>query len=201
MFSFFLHGDILIMIKARKLNKKFESQQPAKDIESVLADMDSMARGIIRYGMENTGICDLMEEAAERLDVDYHDEDPDVQKAIEDEMMALEDAARECCSKIIDAIDSVWPVSGLTPAQKQRLGWELEDLNCYDAKPFDDPQAYVGCVVADYALHDDQGSLEGLEFACENALEETEEVDMDESARRRRNVRRVVENKRRIARR
>lgn len=178
-------------------NKKLEAQAPAKDLESVLADMDSMARGVIRYGMEATGICDLTENAAERLDVDWHDEDPEVQKAIDDERMSLEEAANECCSKIIDAIDSVWPVSKLTPAQKQRLGWELEDLNCYGAKPFDDPHAYVGCVVADYALHDDNGSLEALEFSCENALDETEEIDMDESRRRRRNIRRVIESKRR----
>lgn len=158
-------------------DKKFESQEPVQDIEKVLADMDSMARGVIRYGMETTGICDLTEEAAERLDLDWQDKDPEVQKSIDDEMMALEEAATECCSKIIDAIDSVWPVSKLTLAQRKRLEREIEDLNCYGARPFEDPHGYVGCVVADYALHDDAESLNNLEFACENALEEDEEMD------------------------
>lgn len=158
-------------------DKKLESQEQVKNIQSVLSDMDSMARGVIRYGMENTGICDLTEEAAERLDLDWHDEDPEVQKSIEDERMALEEAANECCSKIINAIDSVWPVSKLTLAQRKRLEREIEDLNCYGARPFEDPHGYVGCVVADYALYDDSESLNNLEFACENALEEEEEMD------------------------
>lgn len=181
-------------------DKKFESQEPVQDIEKVLADMDSMARGVIRYGMEATGICDLTENAAERLDVDWHDEDPEVQKAIDDERMALEEAANECCSKIIDAIDLVWPVSKLTLAQRKRLEREIEDLNCYGARPFEDPHGYVGCVVADYALHDDAESLNNLEFACENALEEEDDdEDMDESVKKgktesKKNSRRICES-------
>jgi hypothetical protein len=61
----------------------------------------------------------------------------------------------------------------------------------------EDPNTFVKLIVAEYALSEDNGLLEALEFACQNALDETEEIDMDESVqRRRRNLRRVIESRR-----
>lgn len=185
----------------KRISKRFESQRPVRNIEEVLSDMDETARGIMRYGVENAGIADLMDEAEQNLDADYWEADKEgdeeTKKAIEDEMERMENEATECCGKIIDAIDSVWPVSELTPAQKQRLGWELEDLKAYDTRAMEDPNTFVKLIVAEYALSEDNGLLEALEFACQNALDETEEIDMDESVqRRRRNLRRVIESRR-----
>ena len=185
----------------KRISKRFESQRPVRNIEEVLADMDETARGIMRYGVENAGIADLMGAAEQNLDADYwkadKEGDEETKKAIEDEMERMENEATECCGKIIDAIDSVWPVSELTPAQKQRLGWELDDLKAYDTRAMEDPNTFVKLIVAEYALSEDNGLLEALEFACQNALDETEEIDMDESVqRRRRNLRRVIESRR-----
>ena len=185
----------------KRISKRFESQRPVRNIEEVLADMDETARGIMRYGVENADIADLMSAAEQNLDADYwkadKEGDEETKKAIEDEMERMENEATECCGKIIDAIDSVWPVSELTPAQKQRLGWELDDLKAYDTRAMEDPNTFVKLIVAEYALSEDNGLLEALEFACQNALDETEEIDMDESVqRRRRNLRRVIENRR-----
>jgi hypothetical protein len=185
----------------KRISKRFESQRPVRNIEEVLADMDETARGIIRYGVENAGIADLMDEAEQNLDADYwkadKEGDEETKKAIEDEMERMENEATECCGKIIVTIDSVWPVSELTPAQRQRLGWELEDLKAYDTRAMEDPNTFVKLIVAEYALSEDNGLLEALEFACQNALDETEEIDMDESVqRRRRNLRRVIESRR-----
>lgn len=171
----------------KRISKRFESQRPVRNIEEVLADMDETARGIMRYGVENAEIADLMSQAEQNLDADYWEADKEgdeeTKKAIEDEMERMENEATECCGKIIDAIDSVWPVSELTPAQKQRLGWELEDLKAYDTRAMEDPNTFVKLIVAEYALSEDNGLLEALEFACQNALDEEDE-EMDESVKK-----------------
>lgn len=171
----------------KRISKRFESQRPVRNIEEVLADMDETARGIMHYGVENAEIADLMSQAEQNLDADYwkadKEGDEETKKAIEDEMERMENEATECCRKIIDAIDSVWPVSELTPAQKQRLGWELEDLKAYDTRAMEDPNTFVKLIVAEYALSYDNGLLEALEFACQNALDE-EDDEMDESVKK-----------------
>ena len=191
-------------MKNRRIIKRFESQYDPqlKDdaIQSYLADMDDTARGIIRYGMEAAEIADLMEEAESRLDADYwkadEDGDEETKKAIEDEMERIENEAIECCRKIIDAIDSVLPYSKLTHAQKERLKREFENLKAYDTWAIEDPVTFVKLIVAEYALSEDNGLLDEFEFAIQNALDEDEEDEMDESIRRRRNLRRVIESHR-----
>lgn len=188
----------------RRIIKRFESQYDPqlKDdaIQSYLADMDDTARGIIRYGMEAAEIADLMEEAESRLDADYwkadEDGDEETKKAIEDEMERIENEATECCGKIIDAIDSVLPYSKLTHAQKERLKREFENLKAYDTWAIEDPVTFVKLIVAEYALSESNDLLDEFEFVFQNALDEDDDDDMDESIRRRRNLRRVIESHR-----
>ena len=194
----------------KRISKRFESEDSLNAILSYLADMDEIARGIMRYGVENAEIADLMAEAESRLDADYwkadKEGDEETKKAIEDEMERIENEATECCGKIIDIIGTV--PSNLTLAQKKRLKREFDDLKAYDTLATEDPITFVKLIVADYAINEDNGLLDNLEFAIQNALEETDdEDDMDESIQRRRcNLRRVIEsirakkeNKRRVS--
>lgn len=188
----------------RKFSKHFESQYDPRikdhEIQSYLSDMDSIARGIIRYGMEASEIADLMEEAESRLDADYwkadEEGDEETKKAIEDEMERMENEATECCRKIIDAIDSVLPYSKLTYAQKERLKREFEDLKAYDTWAMEDLVTFVKLIVAEYALNESNELLDEFESVFQNALDEDDDDDMDESIRRRRNLRRVIESHR-----
>ena len=177
-----------------RMRRRFEALSDSDELDDILVKMDNTAHAIIRYGMENTDICDLTEEASEKLDVDYHDKSPEVQNAIDKERDRMEDEATECCAKLLDAIDSIYPVSKLKPAQKRKLEKELKDLNCYGAKPLEEPSTYVKCIVADYVLHEDNDSLSNFEFACENALEEDDDDDMDESVKSRRSLRMIKES-------
>jgi len=177
-----------------RMRRRFEALSDSDELDDILVRMDNTAHAIIRYGMENTNICDLTEEASEKLDVDYHDKSPEVQNAIDKERDRMEDEATECCAKLLDAIDSIYPVSKLKPAQKRKLEKEFKDLNCYGAKPLEDPSTYVKCIVADYVLHEDNDSLSNFEFACENALEEDEDDDMEESVQRRRSRKMIKES-------
>ena len=116
-------------------------------LEQTLSRMSDTAYGIIRYGVESSNICDLLETAAENLDVDWHDKDQMVQDDLDKEMRRIEADATECCSKIIDAIDSLSPLSNLAPIQLSYLEKELRNLNCYGAKPLDEPSEYVAVVI------------------------------------------------------
>lgn len=161
-------------ILKRRRNESLKSLTE-KQMENILADINDTALAVVRYGMENTGICDLMETAAENLDIDWHDRENE--SAIEEEMTRLEDNARDAVNVITNAIDSIWPLSNLNRAQKQRLCFGLEDLSCYGAKAVDNPKEYAKVIIATFALHDDTSDVDDLCFAIENALEETEYIE------------------------
>lgn len=164
-------------ILKRRRNESLESLNE-KQMEDILADINDTALDVVRYGMENTGICDLMATAAENLDLDWRDKKNE--PAIEEEMTRLEDNARDAVDAITNAIDLIWPLSKLNRAQKQRLCFELEDLSCYGAKAVDDPSGYAKIIIATFALHDDTTDVDDLRFAIENALEETEYVERNQ---------------------
>lgn len=161
------------ILKCRR-NEALESLTE-KQMENILADINDTALDVVRYGMENTGICDLMETAAENLDIDWRDKENE--SAIEEEMTRLEDNARDSVNTITSAIDRIWPLSKLNRAQKQRLCFGLEDLSCYGAKAVDNPSEYAKVIIATFALHDDTTDVDDLCFAIDNALEETEYVE------------------------
>ena len=171
-------------ILKRRRNESLESLTE-KQMENILADINDTALDVVRYGMENTGICDLMATAAENLDLDWRDKENE--QAIEEEMTRLEDNARDAVNAITNAIDRIWPLSKLNRAQKQRLCFGLEDLSCYGAKAVDNPSEYAKVIIATFALHDDTTDVDDLCFAIENALEETEYIERNQ----RNGVRRV----------
>lgn len=171
-------------ILKRRRNESLESLTE-KQMENILADINDTALAVVRYGMENTGICDLMATAAENLDLDWRDKENE--QAIEEEMTRLEDNARDAVNAITSAIDSILPLSKLNRAQKQRLCFGLEDLTCYGAKAVDNPSEYAKVIIATFALHDDTKDVDDLCFAIENALEETEYIERNQ----RNGVRRV----------
>ena len=127
-------------ILKRRRNESLESLTE-KQMENILEDINDTALAVVRYGMENTDICDLMATAAENLDLDWRDKENE--QAIEEEMTRLEDNARDAVNAITNAIDSILPLSKLNRAQKQRLCFGLEDLSCYGAKAVDDPIGYA----------------------------------------------------------
>lgn len=181
------------------------------DLVEVLNSMYFTAKDIVRYGCENAGICDLVEEVSERLDLPTDDVvDPksdDMRIMVDAEMQTIEDDVREACVKIMDELDRLDPrenfnefVDGLDEKQKRKLSEELAELDIDGAHPVDMKEAgtYVKMVVAYYALYMDGDPLERLSIAIDNFLEydKDEDDDMDESIRRRR-IRRIIENKRR----
>ena len=177
-------------ILKRRRNESLESLTE-KQMENILADINDTALAVVRYGMENTGICDLMATAAENLDLDWRDKENE--QAIEEEMTRLEDNARDAVNAITSAIDSILPLSKLNRAQKQRLCFGLEDLSCYGAKAVDNPSEYAKVIIATFALHDDTTDVDALCFAIENALEETEYIERNQ----RNGIRRVFCNRKR----
>lgn len=172
-------------ILKRRRNESLESLTE-KQMENILADINDTALAVVRYGMENTGICDLMATAAENLDLDWRDKENE--QAIEEEMTRLEDNARDAVNTITNAIDRILPLNRLNRAQKQRLYFGLEDLSCYGAKAVDKPSDYAKVIIATFALHDDTTDVDDLCFAIENALEETEYVERKQSNYNRRIV-------------
>ena len=141
-----------------------------RKITDILSKINDTALDVVRYGLENTNICDLMETAAENLDLDWRDKENE--QAIEEEMTRLEDNARDAVNLITDAISSVLPLDKLTLEQKQRLCFDLEELSCYGAKATDNPSEYAKVIIATFALHDDTSDVDEFRYALENALEE-----------------------------
>ena len=177
-------------ILKRRRNESLESLTE-KQMENILADINDTALAVVRYGMENTDICDLMATAAENLDLDWRNKENG--HATQQEMTRLQDNARHAVNAITSAIDSIWPLSKLNRAQKQRLCFGLEDLSCYGAKAVDNPSEYAKVIIATFALHDDTTDVDALCFAIENALEETEYIERNQ----RNGVRRVFCNRKR----
>ena len=139
----------------------------------ILREMKDMADGIGFYGMENAGICDLTECAAENLGLDWRD-DANAPE-IDAERERLENNARDAVRYIREHLDMVmeWMVldwRGLSGMQKLRLCQNISELSCCGAKAMEKPSEYIKCVVAEYALHDDTRSADELVFAIENAL-------------------------------
>ena len=97
-------------ILKRRRNESLESLTE-KQMENILEDINDTALAVVRYGMENTDICDLMATAAENLDLDWRDKENE--QAIEEEMTRLEDNARDAVNAITNAIDSILPLSKL----------------------------------------------------------------------------------------
>lgn len=146
--------------------------------KTILREMKDTADGILFYGMENAGICDLMECAAENLGLDWHD-DANAPE-IDAERERLENNARDAVRYIREHLDRVmdWMVldwGNLSGIQKLRLCRNISELSCCGAKAIEKPSEYTKCVVAEYALHDDTNSADELVSAIENALQDDDE--------------------------
>lgn len=142
-----------------------------RQMTDILSKINDTALDVVRYGMESTGICDLLATAAENLDLNCDNKENE--SAIEEEMNRLEDNARDAVNLITDAIDSVLPLNKLTRLQKQRLCFGLEELSCYGAKATDNPCDYAKVIIATFALHDDISDVDNFRYALERALVET----------------------------
>lgn len=146
-------------------------------LTDILEEIRSVAKAVLLYGMETTGICDLTETASENLGIDWHDNANET--LIEEEMERLEDNARDAVIEITDAIDSILPLSSLNDVQIRKLDSEICYLGHYGMYALNNVTEFTKRIIASFALHDDTNGVDNLKYAIENALE-AEDEDEDE---------------------